>query len=230
MRGGSSSHNSIGLLKRILLISIVIAIAVVSEYIDEAILSSSVPSGQDIFPSWISSVDEHLFLFINVGLANAFLRTLFQLLTHLGSTLAIVTLCLALYFLGYRRDAFLILVSVLIGTVITLPIKVFIPRPRPYMTLPMAIPLEREAGSSFPSGHSERAFALAVVLSRKRPRLTFPICSLAILVAFSRIYIGVHYPFDVAFGSAIGWMIGKTTLRYEHRLEKSLKRLYPELF
>ena len=230
MEGDLSHRGQTELLKKFLLISIIVVASIVYEYVDEVILSKNTPVGPDIFPPWISSVDASLFLFINVGLANLFFGAFFQLLTHLGSTFSIVMLGVALYLLGRKKEAFLIFTSILIGTMLTLPIKVLVPRPRPYVTLPSAIPLEMEAGSSFPSGHSERIFALAIVLSKKRTKLTLPLYSLALLVAFSRIYIGAHYPLDVAFGSLLGWVTGKIVLLYEDRFESALKKLNVTLF
>lgn len=229
MEENMSHRDQTELLKKFLFISIIIAVSIISEYIDEAILSKNTPSGPDIFPPWISSVDASLFLSINVGLANLFFGTFFKLLTHLGSTFAVMMSCVALYLLGCKREAFLIFASIVIGTILTLPIKVLVPRPRPYVTLPMAMPLEMEAGSSFPSGHSERMFTLAVVLSRKKSMLTFPLYSLALLIAFSRVYIGVHYPLDVAFGSLLGWVTGKMILQHKDRLESTLKKINPSL-
>jgi len=230
MEGDLSHRGQTELLKKFLLISIIVVASIVSEYVDEVILSKNTPVGPDIFPPWISSTDASLFLFINVGLANLFFGALFKLLTHLGGTFAVVMLGVALYLLGWKKGAFLIFASILIGTVLTLPIKVLVPRPRPYVTLPLAIPLEMEAGSSFPSGHSERMFALAIVLSKKRTKLTLPLYSLALLVAFSRIYTGAHYPLDIAFGSLLGWVTGKIVLLYEDRFESAFKKLNVTLF
>jgi len=230
MKGDMSPRGHAELLKKFLLIFIIIAVSIISEYIDKAILSKNTPAGPDIFPPWISSVDASLFLSINVGLANLFFAAFFQLSTHLGSTFAVMMLCVVLYLLDFKREAFLIFTSIVIGTALTLPIKVLVPRPRPYVTLPVAMPLEMEAGSSFPSGHSERMFALTVVLSKKKSRLTLPLYSLALLIAFSRVYIGVHYPLDIAFGSLLGWVNGKMVLRYEDRLESTLKKLDIALF
>jgi undecaprenyl-diphosphatase len=83
--------------------------------------------------------------------------------------------------------------------------------------------LEVPTTSSFPSGHSATSFACALVLARFAPRLTIPLVILAALISFSRVYVGVHYPFDVLAGALLGMVIA-TALP---RLLAGLQRLRP---
>lgn len=62
--------------------------------------------------------------------------------------------------------------------------------------------------SSFPSGHATVAFACATVIALAVPRLRRRLFALAALIAFSRVYVGVHYPLDVLAGAALGVAIG----------------------
>ena len=57
---------------------------------------------------------------------------------------------------------------------------------------------------SFPSGHAASAFAAAFVMSRVFPELRVGLWVLAALVAFSRVYVRVHYPLDVLVGAVVG--------------------------
>lgn len=78
-------------------------------------------------------------------------------------------------------------------------------RPRPYVALPhLHTLISRPASASFPSSHATTAFAGAVVLSFLLPRLWPLFLAAAVLVAFSRLYVGVHYPSDVIAGAATG--------------------------
>ena len=84
-------------------------------------------------------------------------------------------------------------------------IKVAIGRRRPLVEdLPhlMATP----TGLSFPSSHSTASFAAAQAYGRLLPR--GPLLGAAAAMAFSRLYLGVHYPSDVAAGAALGTAIG----------------------
>jgi undecaprenyl-diphosphatase len=76
---------------------------------------------------------------------------------------------------------------------------------------------------SFPSGHSATAFACATVLASLAPRWRVPFFALAALIAFSRLYNGVHYPTDVLAGGVLGALVGLAVVR----LSKRGRRLRP---
>jgi undecaprenyl-diphosphatase len=63
-------------------------------------------------------------------------------------------------------------------------------------------------GSSFPSGHAATAFAAATVVALLRPALRWPALVVASAVAFSRVYLGVHFLSDVLAGAALGVAVG----------------------
>ena len=57
---------------------------------------------------------------------------------------------------------------------------------------------------SFPSGHAATSFACATTLALAFPRLAVPLYVLAAAIAYSRVYVGVHYPLDVVGGAVLG--------------------------
>ncbi len=65
---------------------------------------------------------------------------------------------------------------------------------------------------SFPSGHAATSFACAALLAWLTPLPKVALFGLAALIAFSRVYVGVHYPLDVLGGAALGLAIA-TALR-----------------
>ncbi|MEA2179929.1 MAG: undecaprenyl-diphosphatase [Solirubrobacteraceae bacterium] len=87
-------------------------------------------------------------------------------------------------------------------------LKALVDRSRP----PDAIGLEAVGGvpasPSFPSGHAMSAFAVASAIAVLSPRLRWPVLAVAALIAFSRVYLGVHFWLDVLAGAVLGIAIG----------------------
>jgi membrane-associated phospholipid phosphatase len=70
---------------------------------------------------------------------------------------------------------------------------------------------------SFPSGHAATAFAAATAVGVLHPRFRAPLLALAVMVAVSRVYLGVHFWSDVVVGSLLGVAVGLTTARIFQR-------------
>jgi membrane-associated phospholipid phosphatase len=73
------------------------------------------------------------------------------------------------------------------------------------------------SSTSFPSGHAASAAAFAVSVGRVLPGLRVPLSAAAIIVAFSRVYTGVHYPGDVVVGATVGAVLGRATAAVARR-------------
>ncbi len=99
-------------------------------------------------------------------------------------------------------------------------------RPRPFVNHSVILLLEKSnLDPSFPSNHAAGAFALAFALFWKRRKIGAVLILMACFMAFSRIFIGVHYPLDVLAGACIGlgvtyivmWLIGLMEDTKKHR-------------
>jgi YegS/Rv2252/BmrU family lipid kinase len=82
------------------------------------------------------------------------------------------------------------------------PLKLSVRRARPVRRRPSLV--RQPKSSSFPSGHSASAFAFATAATRELPLVGPVLFPLAGAVAYSRVYLGVHYPSDVVLGSVLG--------------------------
>lgn len=102
----------------------------------------------------------------------------------------------------------------LTSIVINQPMKLAGNRRRPGRTR-LGVPESRwvrmPSSTSFPSGHSASAAAFAVSVGRVLPGLRLPLRAAAVIVAFSRVYTGVHYPGDVVVGATAGALLGRVT-------------------
>jgi undecaprenyl-diphosphatase len=112
--------------------------------------------------------------------------------------------------------------AALLSAVTVTPLQDAIGRHRPPLLLHRLHPLVRvPPHGSFPSGHTTTAFACAFVLAglvdRRDARIAFYV--LAAAIAFSRLYVGVHFPLDVLGGAVLGTAYGFLVLQLVGRLE-----------
>ena len=135
----------------------------------------------------------------------------FSAIGYGGGIWAVMAIVLAAWAPRLRPIAFQVLLAlVLTQGLVDLAIKPLIARPRPFVTTvtTRVVGHYRPPTYSFPSGHAALSFAAATVLAFGVPRLRLLWFALAAVVAFSRVYIGVHYPLDVACGTLFGVGVG----------------------
>lgn len=171
----------------------------------------------------VQKVDGDLLFWIQEHLRNPYLTPLMKGLSMLGNA-GFIWLILTLGLLLWkpkRLVGVLATISMAVNYIINnLILKNVVARTRPYERLPeIKLLLRKAVDYSFPSGHSSVSFAAAVVMFLCLPRkFGVPALVLAALIAFSRLYVGIHYPTDVTFGiisgSVIGYVVGTMGKKY----------------
>ncbi|KZX15778.1 undecaprenyl-diphosphatase BcrC [Methanobrevibacter cuticularis] len=172
------------------------------------------------FYSSLMELNINLFYFININLQNSFFNFLMPLITDLGTLPFVLILCLIILEYGlFKKDkkimklAILGLIALLFPVIITYLLKILVGEPRPFVSLANVHLLVIETDpNSFPSGHTSNSFALAIgiglnweiKIKQRSIKLAWFLIPIASIIGFSRIYIGVHYPFDVITGAIIG--------------------------
>lgn len=124
---------------------------------------------------------------------------------------------LILCFFPKTRKSGVLMIIALAGTYVisTICLKSLFARVRPCVVNPDALIYPCPGGYSFPSGHSISSFAAAGVLFFRHEKYGAAALALAVLIAFSRVYLYVHFPFDVLTGACLGlfaaWILTKYT-------------------
>jgi len=206
-----------------MIVVVICAITIVAECWDQIHIPSTFPRLSDSFPEPLSTWDTHLFLGINVGLANPVISQFLSIVTILGGLSASVIVCGALFLFGNQRKAINASCSLILISFLTLLLKIIVMRPRPYMVIPATVIVSAESGWSFPSGHSGRVFSLLSSSNNAGRTLRLFGCIIAGLVAFSRIYLGVHYLSDVVFGVITGYIAGLAASHYNGLLSSKFE-------
>ncbi|MCF0147579.1 MAG: phosphatase PAP2 family protein, partial [Clostridium sp.] len=152
----------------------------------------------------INNLDISILNFIRNNFSNLFMDKLMVVITSLGDR-GLIWIAMALILLAikkYRKIGIILLIALLITSLIGEGIiKNIVQRPRAFLSYPdIRLLINPPESFSFPSGHTASSFAAAFVLSHYFKKWNFLFYFLAILIAFSRLYLFVHYPSDIIFG------------------------------
>ena len=172
---------------------------------------------------FIQNIDFSILIWIQEYIRCAFLDVVMPFITRLcddGEIWILIGVVL-LFFKKYRKFGIFVLVGMLLGSLIGNEIlKPIIARPRPchiYEMLPEML-VDIPKSYSFPSGHTTSSVIAATVLMRANKKFGFFAVPLAFLIAFSRMYLFVHFPSDILGGAVLGVLVGYFTVTFGNKL------------
>ncbi|MFQ5499115.1 MAG: phosphatase PAP2 family protein [Candidatus Zixiibacteriota bacterium] len=166
---------------------------------------------------FLGNLDQILFSFINSSMANPVTDFLMPIITSDDLLrIAYGVAMLALLVRGNRRLRWLVLFSaltlLLTDQLSAHLLKPLIARIRPCHTIAdIHLLVGCGSGYSMPSAHAANAFGQAALFGIANKRTLKYLLSVAALISLSRIFVGVHYPFDIVAGAAIGVFVGVIT-------------------
>ena len=177
------------------------------------------------------SFDLPILDWIQANLKNGFLDAVMPIITMFGDggifwiACAVILLCIP----KTRKTGLGMGIALVLGLIVcNITLKPQVQRIRPYdfqqeyFQVTIQLLTEQMHDYSFPSGHTIASFEAATVLLINDKRLGIPAMILAVLIAFSRLYLYVHYPTDVIFSIVAGilfafignWLAGKIMTRF----------------
>ena len=165
---------------------------------------------------WITQIDLQILHMIAQYMHTAWLDQFMIIFTTLGDggALWIVMGIYLLFFKNYRKAGVAILLSLIVGFIVfNLGLKPMIARIRPFIVDPsFQLLISAPKDYSFPSGHAWSSFAMVAVLFKEKIKGRYWVMGVASLMAFSRLYMTVHYPTDVVAGIILGLAVGYASI------------------
>ena len=187
--------------------------------------------------AWITQLDLNILVFIKDNMRSPFLDAIMKFITHLADPKVCPVYPLIFIIIGtiiyvrrgkagtldesfrpkfdFAKMGWMLGAALIIGLIVcNLVLKNLIARPRPYTCDGYAslLMIEEQSDKSFPSGHTVALFEMAICVAystMRRSRLWGVLAYLyAFVIAYSRLYVGVHYPSDVIAGIVIGTVDG----------------------
>jgi len=152
----------------------------------------------------------YLLFLQNLRLAlGGFFTELIRIVTEWGEAATLLPIIACVYWLGHKRIASRVMYGFTMGSVVNSWIKLTACVSRPWLKDPRIVPdevaIKGATGYSFPSGHTAKGFQFFGTLAdeNRRKGVVIPCCIMALLVGFSRNFLGVHTPQDVIVSAMI---------------------------
>ena len=198
--------------KEVLIISIIIVLAILCFFYFDVTISQS---------------------FENIR--NYLLTDLFMGITYVSSGVIIFFILTSLFLWKEHKRKYILPLwfTLALSVIVSFFLKIAIQRPRPYQMGVVSSLLEGASHTiwnfSFPSFQAMLAFCAIPILSKEFPKLKNIWVIFAVLIAISRVYLGVHFMSDVLVGGLIGYLLGVFVLKYEKKT-RFCSKVYKKIF
>ncbi len=169
------------------------------------------------------------------NIRNYFLTDLFMGITYVSSGVIIFFILTSLFlWKEHKRKWILPLwITLALSAIVSFLLKIVIQRSRPYQIGVVSSLLEEASHNiwnfSFPSFQAMLAFCAIPILSKEFPKLKNAWVIFAVLIAISRVYLGVHFMSDILIGGLIGYFLGVFVISSEKK-NKFWEKTYKKIF
>lgn len=179
--------------------------------------------------NFIQSLDNSVLLFIKDNMHSFAMDRAMIFFTSIGNSglIWIFAAIILLISKKHRKTGIVLAISLILGAVLgEAIIKNIVQRPRPCVNIPAAdMLIAKPLSYSFPSGHTTSSFAAAGVLAKYYRGYAPWFFIMAAIIAFSRLYLYVHYPSDVLAGIILGILCSKAAIYiFNKYIKDKLKR------
>ena len=153
------------------------------------------------------------FLYFLESIRTPVLDAFFSVVTHAGEETLFIIFGMLLFWCVSKKHGYYLLLVGFAGTIVNQFLKLLFRIPRPWVRDPNFTIVEsaraEATGYSFPSGHTQSAVGVYGCIARafSHPAVRIPCLALCVLVPFSRMYLGVHYPSDVFVSVGIALLL-----------------------
>jgi undecaprenyl-diphosphatase len=184
--------------------------------------------------TFLYSIDKAVFYFFNRTLANPLTDAVMPFITtERNWTIPIAVIWLGLVIFGGKKGrttALLVAVILLVtDQAVNAVIKPLVGRERPCFVLEhVRLLIPQPHSRSFPSSHAANMAAMAALFAIRYPKYSFLFILAAVLIGFSRIFVGVHYPSDVAAGALLGYSFAAGILAIQRSLMDRRVKMRPD--
>ena len=176
---------------------------------------------------WLLELDGKLLLWLREMVCHPALDGVMKFVSKLGNH-GMIWIVIGVLFLlmGFRkkvwfRNGLLVLFSLLADLILcNKMLKPLFDRTRPYYVLDYEPMIPPVGDASFPSGHTAVSFAAATAIYAINKKWGIAAYAFAVLMGFSRLYLGVHFPLDVFCGAIVGTVAAKLVLFLAKKIGK----------